>query len=83
MRKLERWAEETGADWVGRAGSCLGHIQQATGVLLMSYAEKRQLCTDLNTRRAKYPPPARHTRHATHDTTRHIRHATRDTTRAG
>ena len=67
MRKLERWAEETGADWVGRAGSCLGHIQQATGVLLMSYAEKRQLCTDLNTRRAKYPSA----RHIRRDTTQH------------
>ena len=72
MRKLERWAEETGADWVGRAGSCLGHIQQATGVLLMSYAEKRQLCTDLNTRRAKYSLPLRTTtRHTTRNTTRH------------
>jgi hypothetical protein len=53
MRKLERWAEETGADWVGSAGLCLGHIQQATGVLLMSYTEKRKLCTDLATRRTK------------------------------
>jgi len=53
LRKLERWSEETGAEWVGNAGACLSHIQQATGVLLMSNLEKRKICTDPPTRLAK------------------------------